>query len=370
MILLMLVVLSAGLASWLTPKPRQMPGGAKTVFSSAEAGDEVGNVLSPTDLAAPDQEPSQNLANSLTNPSQILADSLPDPDDSPARITLFADLSRGDMTALLERLEGWAAEDETVEIVTYNTKNQGIIYENQVKSACLEKEPGVAILQDPGEKTQELAEKLKSAGYQVITLFSSEENTKNYAIRANIAQNWEETAKLAAGRMAKKVRVGEGFLLFLDGSSPETENAFRQQEEIYNFGTAYGYKNAEIAENYADFALKALPELGYMLVSSEELTQGILSGAETAKSLAAQGVEGCEAVNVQARFGALYLNDRVLNWLEAEELDFGIGVTIDAVFEEIQNILPDIQQGKYLGQRRLEPTIITPETAKSYQFGY
>lgn len=328
--LMMAVVLAVGLARAITPAPARAPGGPSALFAAGST-------------PAPEEE-------------------------APLTVAYFGDLTQPSSAYLATRLEE-AAEEKNWEIVTYNTKNRELIAQNQIKNAAQFSGGGVAILENIGENTGELAQQLKDSGYAVITLFYGRESTENRAIRANIVQDWPETAELLQSLLTDGPQGR--YLLFPDSADPALENSVYETVKMERYFTVYSGKSEQTAHDYALYCFQTRPDLTCLLTQSSSAARGAALAAEEAEGAILEGAEGQTTFRREGvRLGALSLDDAVLELLDEGRLDFALGVGMEDVFTALTDLLPGVAEGRYMGETTLSPTLVTPATAASYRFGY
>lgn len=354
LLFLFLFVLTLALRSWVEPGPEISPGGIETLFSSPSP--DLTPASPPSDPAAIPAEPSSQPGSS-PNGSGV----------SPLKITYFADFSQEFSLRLRQLLEE-NAEAENWEIVSYNTKNKGIIYENQVKNAVSNEKGQVAILEGGGENVLAYAQTLRDAGYRIISLNSGLESAENWDISLKIEQNWGKTAELVNELLTEKMSSDQSYLLFPDEANPILENAFYENLNFGRFFTVYAGKSQETSRIYSLYCMETRPNLGCILTGSAQAALGAAQAAESAQSLGTQGFEGYEHFDRdRLTLGALSLDDTLLDLLEEGRIDFALGVTAEQAFEEIQNILPDILTEKQKKQVEIEPILVTSKTVNEYR---
>lgn len=328
--LMMAVVLAVGLARAITPAPARTPGGPAALFAAGST-------------PAPEEE-------------------------APLTVAYFGDLTQPASAYLAARLEE-TAEEENWEIVTYNTKNRELIAQNQIKNAAQFSNGGVAILENIGENTPELAQQLKDSDYSAITLFYGGESDENRAIRANIVQDWPETATLLQSLL---VDAPQGrYLLFPDSANPALENSVYETVEMERYFTVYSGKSEQTAHDYALYCFQNRPDLTCLLTQSSAAARGAALAAEEAEGVVLEGAEGQTTFRREGvRLGALSLDDAVLDLLDEGRLDFALGVEMEEVLSAITRLLPGVAEGRYMGEVEVSPTLITPATAASFRLGY
>lgn len=348
LLFLFLFVLALALRSWVEPGPEISPGGIETLFSSP----------------SPDLTPASPPSDPVTTPAEPSSQPGSPPNESgvsPLKIAYFADFSQEFSLRLRQLLEE-NAEAENWEIVSYNTKNKEIIYENQVKNAVSKDKGQVAILEGGGENVLAYAQTLRDAGYRVISLNSGLENTENVDILVQIDQNWAKTAELVNELLTEKMSPDQSYLLFPDEANPALENAFYDNLNFGRFFTVYAGKSQETSRIYSLYCMETRPNLGCILTGSAQAALGAAQAAESAQSLGTQGFE-----RDRLTLGALSLDDTLLDLLEEGRIDFALGVTAEQAFDEIQNILPDILTKKQKKQVEIEPILVTSKTVNEYR---